>query len=188
METEKEKKYESEIPLSRGDLSQQLEQLKKAQNAEARVRMFADIMDKKGLDAVLGLVPGLGDGALALIATAYLLLEAKVAKVPPRDMWNITKQQALDFGIGAIPVIGDIADFFNKSHTKSLGYFTKRTQELEAQAKNHGATQEELEAIKQGSEKIRSLLEKAKTIADNKYIRAHVKDSLTKISSLLQKN
>lgn len=62
-----------------------------------------------GLDALVGLVPGLGDALGALVAGSVLVtaLRAGVpATVAARMLLNI----ALDAGIGAVPLAGDLFD------------------------------------------------------------------------------
>ncbi|MFN7161284.1 MAG: DUF4112 domain-containing protein [Candidatus Gracilibacteria bacterium] len=175
---------DSTIDKPRSDKEQILQNLKKAKNSEERVKIFADVMDNKGIDVLLGLIPGLGDGAVAALATAYLLTEAKIAKVSSKNMWKITKHQAVDFGLGAVPFLGDIADFFNKSHQKSLEYFSLKTEELVEQAKMHGATEEEIANILSGAEKVHTVLKKG---VANKQIQSVTKNVLQKFSNVIQK-
>lgn len=62
-----------------------------------------------GLDALVGLVPGLGDALGALVAGSVLVtaLRAGVpATVAARMLLNI----AVDAGIGAVPLAGDLFD------------------------------------------------------------------------------
>jgi hypothetical protein len=62
-----------------------------------------------GLDALVGLVPGLGDALGALVASSVLVtaLRAGVpATVAARMLLNI----ALDAGVGAVPLAGDLFD------------------------------------------------------------------------------
>lgn len=72
-----------------------------------------------GIDGVIGLVPVLGDvvtGAMGL----YVILEAKRLGAQP---WTVTRMLinwALDFGFGAVPVVGDLFDVAFKSNSRNL--------------------------------------------------------------------
>ncbi|MBS0206387.1 MAG: DUF4112 domain-containing protein [Planctomycetes bacterium] len=81
-----------------------------------------------GFDAIIGLVPGIGDlvsGAISL----WLIKEARRLGVPrwlvARMVWNV----AVDVTIGAVPVAGDAFDFAWKANRKNMEllrrHFTK---------------------------------------------------------------
>jgi C4-dicarboxylate transporter len=94
-----------------------------------RLRTIARLLDARfgipgtglrfGLDSLLGLVPGLGDAATALVSL-YIVAEAHRLGVRPvtlaRMGWNV----ALDLGLGAVPVLGDLFDFFWKSNLRNI--------------------------------------------------------------------
>jgi hypothetical protein len=72
-----------------------------------------------GLDALIGLVPGLGDVVGAVVATYALHVARKLdapAVVQTRMLTNI----AFDALIGIVPVLGDIFDFAFKAQTRNL--------------------------------------------------------------------
>lgn len=72
-----------------------------------------------GLDALVGLVPGLGDALGALVAGSVLVaaLRAGVpAAVAARMLLNI----ALDAAVGAIPVAGDVFDAGFRANARNL--------------------------------------------------------------------
>jgi hypothetical protein len=71
-----------------------------------------------GLDALLGLIPGAGDIATALmggygVVTAYQL--GAPASIQLRMLLNLT----LDAAVGTIPVLGDLFDFAFKAHVRN---------------------------------------------------------------------
>jgi hypothetical protein len=73
-----------------------------------------------GLDAVIGLVPGLGDvlsGGLGLFIVARGVQRGLPGVVLARMLANV----ALDFVIGAVPVIGDAFDLWYKSNARNVG-------------------------------------------------------------------
>ena len=72
-----------------------------------------------GLDALFGLVPGLGDIAGALVAV-YALRVARNLRAPPAIQLHMLTNIALDALIGMIPVLGDIFDFAFRAQTRNL--------------------------------------------------------------------
>lgn len=72
-----------------------------------------------GLDAVIGLVPGLGDvlsGGLGLLVLVRGVQRGLPSIVLARMLVNV----ALDFVIGSIPVIGDAFDLWYKSNARNV--------------------------------------------------------------------
>jgi Domain of unknown function (DUF4112) len=72
-----------------------------------------------GLDPLIGLVPGLGDAAGALVA-AYIVLEGLRCDVPPSALLRMLANVAIDAVLGAVPVIGDIFDVGWKANIKNV--------------------------------------------------------------------
>ena len=72
-----------------------------------------------GLDPILGLVPGLGDAAGALLATG-LFAEGIRRGVPRATLVRIASNIALDFLIGAVPLLGDLFDFGWKANLRNV--------------------------------------------------------------------
>jgi hypothetical protein len=73
-----------------------------------------------GLDAVIGFVPGLGDvlsGGLGLLVVLRGVQRGLPTIVVARMLANV----ALDFVVGAIPIIGDAFDLWYKSNARNLG-------------------------------------------------------------------
>jgi hypothetical protein len=94
-----------------------------------RLRRFAYWMDEGirlpgtrvriGLDPILGLVPGFGDAAGAILAAA-ILMEAVRRRVPRFTFLRMAANIALDAVIGAVPVLGDIFDAGWKANLRNL--------------------------------------------------------------------
>ena len=76
-----------------------------------------------GLDSLLGLIPGGGD-LVMLLLSSYSLLLAQRLGAPGSLLLRMAGNLALDFGIGSIPVVGDIFDLFFKSNTRNLRLIT----------------------------------------------------------------
>lgn len=72
-----------------------------------------------GLDPILGLVPGLGDAAGAVLA-GWLVVEAWRIGVAPATIGRMVLNVALDAAVGAVPVLGDIFDFAWKANLRNV--------------------------------------------------------------------
>ena len=72
-----------------------------------------------GLDPILGLVPGLGDVAGALLGGA-ILMEAYRRRMPGSTLLRMAANVILDTTAGAVPLIGDLFDFVWKSNRRNL--------------------------------------------------------------------
>ena len=78
-----------------------------------------------GLDALIGLVPGLGDTSTA-IGSFYMLAAAVRYRVPKITILRMGMNIAIDYAFGSFPVIGDFADAWWKSNRKNLELLQKR--------------------------------------------------------------
>jgi hypothetical protein len=79
-----------------------------------------------GLDAVIGLVPGVGDvvsGGLGILVVARGVQVGLPGVVVARMLANV----ALDFVIGSIPVIGDAFDLWFKANQRNVGLVRRYT-------------------------------------------------------------
>lgn len=72
-----------------------------------------------GLDAIVGLVPVLGDIAATALG-AYIVWEAKNLGMSKWQMSRLAGNVGVDWLIGLIPVVGDVTDFFFQSNTRNL--------------------------------------------------------------------
>ncbi|HEY8165715.1 MAG TPA: DUF4112 domain-containing protein [Gemmatimonadaceae bacterium] len=85
----------------------------------ARVRSVARILDtalripgtdiRFGLDSILGLVPALGDVSGAVLS-GYIIIASARLGVPPAVVVRMILNVAVDTGLGAVPLIGDVFD------------------------------------------------------------------------------
>ena len=95
----------------------------------AQLDWLANLMDSRfhipgtnfrvGLDAFLGLIPGVGDGLGALISF-YILQRLWQFDLPWYVRGRMVINILLDVTLGAIPLIGDIFDFGFKANTANL--------------------------------------------------------------------
>ncbi|WP_197426117.1 DUF4112 domain-containing protein [Erythrobacter sp. CCH5-A1] len=72
-----------------------------------------------GLDAIIGLVPVLGDVVTTAMG-AYIVWEAKNLGLPKWKLARMGANVLFDTAIGAIPVVGDAADLVFRSNSKNL--------------------------------------------------------------------
>lgn len=72
-----------------------------------------------GLDAIIGLIPGVGDASGAIAGSA-ILLEAARMGVPTATLLRMAGNIILDAVIGAVPVLGDLFDAAWKSNLRNV--------------------------------------------------------------------
>ena len=72
-----------------------------------------------GVDALFGLIPGLGDVAGALVAV-YALRVARNLGAPAAVQLHMLSNVALDALVGTVPLVGDLFDFAFKAQTRNL--------------------------------------------------------------------
>jgi hypothetical protein len=72
-----------------------------------------------GLDGLIGLIPGVGDLAGALISTA-IVFQAYRAGIPKATVYRMIANIGIDAAIGSIPILGDVFDFAFKANTRNL--------------------------------------------------------------------
>jgi hypothetical protein len=72
-----------------------------------------------GVDALFGLIPGLGDVAGALVAV-YALRVARNLGAPAAVQLQMLSNVALDALVGTVPLVGDLFDFAFKAQTRNL--------------------------------------------------------------------
>lgn len=77
-----------------------------------------------GLDAIVGLVPVVGDVVTAALG-AYIVWEANNLGLPKWKIWRMAGNVVFDSAIGAAPVAGDLFDFLFRSNTRNLKIIRK---------------------------------------------------------------
>jgi hypothetical protein len=78
-----------------------------------------------GLDAIVGLIPGVGDAATSL-ASFYILAAGVRYRVPKVTLLRMGMNIGLDFLLGSVPVVGDLFDFAWKSNEMNMELIRKR--------------------------------------------------------------
>ena len=82
-----------------------------------------------GLDALIGLIPGVGDAAGALIG-GYLIWHAHKLGAPSGMKWTMARNVGVDALLGLIPVIGDASDFVFRSNKRNLALLSQHVDTL----------------------------------------------------------
>lgn len=72
-----------------------------------------------GLDAIIGLVPGLGD-AIGALLSAYIINEARRLGAPRSVLMRMTGNVLVEAVIGAVPLAGDLFDAAFKANVRNL--------------------------------------------------------------------
>lgn len=94
-----------------------------------RLRQLAKLMDaafeipvirrRIGLDSLIGLIPGVGDLATALVS-GWIVREAMRMGVRKRVIVRMLGNIGLDAVLGAVPLVGDLFDVAYKSNSKNV--------------------------------------------------------------------
>ncbi len=73
---------------------------------------------KFGWDAVVGLIPGVGDFVMTL-ASFHLLIEAIMANAPKSVLFRMGTNVLIEAIVGAVPLLGDVFDVFWKANRRN---------------------------------------------------------------------
>ena len=98
------------------------------------LRRFAYYMDeaftipgtpfKVGLDAALGLIPGVGDVIGAVLST-WIVVGALRHRVPGRIIARMVLNIGIDLLFGSVPLAGDVFDFLYEENVKNMRLLEK---------------------------------------------------------------
>ncbi|KAG0263847.1 hypothetical protein BG011_007935 [Mortierella polycephala] len=96
----------------------------------AQVKRRAKILDtgvnlgfaRIGLDPILGLIPVAGD-VITMLMAMRLIHTAQKADIPKSLTQKMLFNVAVDFGLGLVPLVGDIGDFFFKANDRNAKLF-----------------------------------------------------------------
>jgi hypothetical protein len=84
-----------------------------------------------GLDAVVGLVPGLGDIA-GLLVSSYIVTQAVRLGVPRATLMRMLVNITLEAAIGIIPILGDFFDATFKANARNVALLNEAVSDAEA--------------------------------------------------------
>ena len=94
-----------------------------------------------GLDALIGLIPNVGD-TITSLASFYILFAGVRYGVPKITLLRMAFNIGLDYLVGTIPFVGDAFDFFWKSNKQNMDLIRER-----ATGKDKGTTSDYLFVI-----------------------------------------
>ncbi len=99
------------------------------QDRIARIDALATLLDtafilpgtnvRFGLDALIGLVPGIGDGITTALSL-YIVHEARQLGAPRHLLFRMLANVALDGVVGAVPVVGDAFDVMWRANRRNV--------------------------------------------------------------------
>jgi hypothetical protein len=102
-----------------------------------RLRTMARLLDSAvrvpgtdlrfGLDALIGLVPGVGD-AIGAIFSSFIIFHAARMGAPKSTLVRMMANVGLDTIVGEIPLLGDLFDFGWKSNNRNLALLEEHLQ------------------------------------------------------------
>jgi hypothetical protein len=72
-----------------------------------------------GLDFLIGLIPVVGDTAMLLASFRIIHLGRKLG-MPKELQKSMVRNTIFDFGLGFIPILGDLVDLFYKANQKNV--------------------------------------------------------------------
>ncbi|WP_428939462.1 DUF4112 domain-containing protein [Fontivita pretiosa] len=92
-----------------------------------RARLLAELLDSEfelagirfGLDALVGLVPVIGD-TVALLTALYPLYLARKHALPNRALARMLGNLTIDYVGGLLPILGDVFDIAFKANLRNL--------------------------------------------------------------------
>ncbi|HEX6144887.1 MAG TPA: DUF4112 domain-containing protein [Geminicoccaceae bacterium] len=103
-----------------------------------RLNKFAELLDSQfqipgtrfrmGLDGLIGLIPGVGDTATALLAS-YVLLEAYRLNAPTSLILRMLANIGIDWAVGSIPLAGDVFDVAFKVNKRNVAMLLRHLQD-----------------------------------------------------------
>ncbi len=98
-----------------------------------------------GYDSLIGLLPGVGDSVM-LLPGIYLMAKARRLGVRKATLWRMAGNTALDFVIGAVPLLGDVFDATFKANLRNIALvredLVSRSERLERDAPYRGTADE----------------------------------------------
>ena len=106
----------SAAPPSRAESVVRLEQLSALLDSAFKV---PGTNVRLGLDSLIGLVPGIGD-LVSTAVSSYIIWEARRLGLPRWKIARMIGNVALDTTVGAVPLLGDVADVFFKANRRNM--------------------------------------------------------------------
>ena len=109
----------------------------------ARIDALATLLDtafvipgtqvRFGLDALIGLVPGIGD-AITTVMALFIVSEARALGAPPLLIARMIANVALDGIVGAVPLVGDAFDVAFRANRRNMALLREHLDNAEGRA------------------------------------------------------
>src|SRR6476620_10347296 len=115
IQSKREQRKQVEVEKSLDDLARYLDGLFRVPGTDWRF----------GLDALIGLVPNVGD-TLTSLASFYILFAGVRYGVPKITLLRMAFNIGIDYVVGSIPFIGDAFDFVWKANQKNMDLIRER--------------------------------------------------------------
>src|SRR3954468_16095283 len=106
----------------------------------ARIDALATLLDtafvipgtqvRFGLDALIGLVPGIGD-AMTTAMALFIVSEARALGAPPWLIARMIANVALDGLVGAVPLVGDAFDVAFRANCRNMALLREHLDQVE---------------------------------------------------------
>ena len=110
----------------------------------ARLEALANLLDtailipgtnvRFGIDALIGLVPGIGDVVTTLMSL-YLVKEARALGAPRHLILRMLGNVALDSVVGAVPIAGDLFDVMWRANRRNMALLRTWIEKSERRAR-----------------------------------------------------
>jgi len=112
----------------------------------ARIDALATLLDtafvipgtqiRLGLDALIGLVPGIGD-AISTIMSLFIVNEARALGAPPLVIARMLANVALDGLVGAVPLAGDVFDVAFRANRRNMALLRAHLDSVEVRGTSY---------------------------------------------------
>ena len=109
----------------------------KATNVFAELDLLAALLDSRwripgtsirfGLDALVGLVPVLGDAATGIVSV-YIVLRARSCGARKTLVARMLGNVLLDTIVGSVPILGSFFDVYFKAHNRNIRLLRRHLQ------------------------------------------------------------
>ena len=116
-----------------GDLEKELNSLKRLAHWLDDSIKVPGTEWKIGADGIIGSIPVIGDITTGCFA-AYIIYQARRFNVPKKTLLKMIWNTSLDIGIGFIPIVGDLFDFYWKANLSNLNLLISH---IENESSNH---------------------------------------------------
>jgi hypothetical protein len=110
------------VRAERADVERSLDQLSRVMDGLFRIPGTGW---RIGLDALVGLIPGVGDFATTAVSL-YILAAGVRYRVPKVTLLRMASNIAVDYLLGSVPIVGDLFDAAWKSNQMNVELLKRR--------------------------------------------------------------